>query len=53
MTRLVGNDVSLNQKVLFLFIIIIIVIIIIIIIVLQPFVGPLPLCQFLDPIHSR
>jgi hypothetical protein len=30
-----------------------IIIIIIIIIDLQPFVGPWPLSQFLDPIHSR
>jgi hypothetical protein len=33
--------------------IIIIIIIIIIIMHLQPFVGPWPLFQFLDPIHSR
>jgi hypothetical protein len=32
---------------------IIIIIIIIIIIALQPFIGPWPLFQFLDPIHSR
>jgi t-SNARE complex subunit (syntaxin) len=32
---------------------IIIIIIIIIIMVLQPFVGPWPLFQFSDPIHSR
>jgi hypothetical protein len=31
----------------------IVVIIIIIIIALQAFVGPWPLFQFLDPIHSR
>jgi hypothetical protein len=35
------------------FTLIIIIIIIIIIIALQPFVGPWPLFQFLDPIHSR
>jgi hypothetical protein len=33
--------------------IIIIIIIIIIIMDLQPFVGPWPLFQFLDPVHSR
>jgi hypothetical protein len=33
--------------------IIIIIIIIIIIMVLRPFVGPWPLFQFLDPMHSR
>jgi hypothetical protein len=33
--------------------IIIIIIIIIIIMAVQPFVGPWPLFQFLDPIHSR
>jgi hypothetical protein len=33
--------------------IIIIIIIIIIIVVPQPFVGPWPLFQFLEPIHSR
>jgi hypothetical protein len=32
---------------------IIIIIIIIIIMALQPFVGPWPLFQVLDPIHSR
>jgi hypothetical protein len=32
--------------------IIIIIIIIIIIMALQPFIGPWPLFQFLDPIHS-
>jgi hypothetical protein len=32
---------------------IIIIIIIIIIMALQPFVVPLPIFQFLDPIHSR
>jgi hypothetical protein len=31
----------------------IIIIIITIIMALQPFVGPWPLFQFLDPIHSR
>jgi hypothetical protein len=36
-----------------LFIIIIISIIIIIIIALEPFLGPLPRFQFLNPIHSR
>jgi hypothetical protein len=34
-------------------IIIIIIIIVIVVIVLQPFVGPWPLFQFLDHIHSR
>jgi hypothetical protein len=32
---------------------VIIIIIIIIIMVLQPFVGPWPLLQFLDPLHNR
>jgi Na+/proline symporter len=34
-------------------VIIIIIIIIIIIMTVQLFVGPLPLFQFLDPVHSR
>jgi hypothetical protein len=31
----------------------IIIVVVIIIMALQPFIGPWPLFQFLDPIHSR
>jgi hypothetical protein len=32
---------------------VVVVVVVVVVVALQPFVGPWPLFQFLDPIHSR